>query len=162
MRCGEHCEQTTRPHFLQWCLRNRNVNCLLHTGQWVTWASGCHGGRSRSLSRLDAESVWARGEYDGGGGSGRSRDCADVDTGDESSTMGWTLEPACELLRIRRDDGRRVGGSAVVRRLLRSELLPEDGESVRAGGGGREGRASKADEVDASEPAVMVLGAVDV
>lgn len=52
MRCGEHWEHTTRPHFLQWCFRNKKVKCLLHTGQCVTSASGCHGGSSRSLSRL--------------------------------------------------------------------------------------------------------------
>jgi hypothetical protein len=52
MRCGEHWEHTTRPHFLQWCFLNKKVNCLLHTGQCVTSESGCHGGKTRSLSRL--------------------------------------------------------------------------------------------------------------
>lgn len=52
MRWGEHCEHTTLPHFLQWCLRNRKVKWRLQTGQRVTSVSGCHGGRTRSLSRL--------------------------------------------------------------------------------------------------------------
>jgi hypothetical protein len=58
MRCGEHWEHTTRPHFLQWCFLNKKVNCLLHTGQCVTSESGCHGGKTRSLSRLKGLGVF--------------------------------------------------------------------------------------------------------
>ena len=85
----------------------------------MTAESGCHGGRTRSLSRLA-----------GGGGSGRSRKDALAGAGDESSAMGSVLVPACEPLRMRMLEGRRKGDSAVVRRLLRSELLVEDVVSV--------------------------------
>lgn len=56
--------------------------------------------------------------------------------------MGSAPGPACELLCALplMPDPRRMGDSAVVRRRLRSEELPEDGVSVR--GGGREGRAN--------------------
>lgn len=72
--------------------------------------------------------------------------------------MGSALEPACELLCALElmPEPRRTGDSAVVRRRLRSEELPEDGVSVR--GGGREGRASG--EVDEGES--MCEGAVEV
>lgn len=69
--------------------------------------------------------------------------------------MGSELEPACELLCILMLDGRRMGDSAVVRRLLRSELLPEEGVSVR--GGGRDGRANGDDGEGGS-----ILGSVEV
>jgi hypothetical protein len=70
--------------------------------------------------------------------------------------MGSALEPACELLGALMPEPRRMGDSAVVRRLLRSELLPDDGVSVR--GGGREGRANG----DEGEGASMFEGAVEV
>lgn len=154
MRCGEHWEQTTRPHFLQWCFLNKKVKCLLQTGHCVTCASGCQGGKTRSLSRLNVG--WALGgaEYDGGGGRGRSREGA----GDESRRIGSVLEPAWALLWTRMLEGRRMGVSAVVRRLLRSELLAEDDVSVR--GGGREGRAKGGDDEGGSGGAM--LGAVEV
>jgi hypothetical protein len=69
--------------------------------------------------------------------------------------MGSELEPACELLCILTLDGRRMGDSAVVRRLLRSELLPEDGVSAR--GGGCEGRANGEDDDGGS-----MFGSVEV
>lgn len=87
----------------------------------MTAESGCHGGRTRSLSRLVVV---------GGGGSGRSRMDALAGAGDGSSTMGSVLVPACEPPRMRMLEGRRKGDSAVVRRLLRSELLAEDVVSV--------------------------------
>lgn len=69
--------------------------------------------------------------------------------------MGSALEPGCELLCTLMAEGRRMGDSAVVRRLLRSALLLEDGVSVR--GGGREGRANGEDDDGES-----MLGAVAV
>ncbi len=56
-------------------------------------------------------------------------------------TMGVALEPACELLRALRVEGRRRGDSAAVRRLLRSTLLAEDEVSTGKAKGGREGKA---------------------
>ena len=123
----------------------------MQTGQCVTSESGCQGGKTKSLSRLNSLGVSKGSEYDGGGGSGRSRS----GTGDESSTIGSELEPSCELLRALILEGRRIGDSAVVRRLLRSELLPEDDVSVR--GGGREGKANGEDEDEG-----FMLGAVEV
>ena len=144
MRCGEHWAHTTRPHFLQWCFRNKKVNCLLHTGQCVTSASGCHGGKTRSPSRLHGAGGCEAGEYEGGGGSGRSRSGA----GDGDSTMGFVLEPGRSLVGMVLFEGRRMGDSAVVRRLLRSL-------AASVGGGGRAGRASGEDDDEGS-----MLGAV--
>ena len=92
----------------------------------MTAESGCHGGKTRSLSRLVV----------GGGGSGRSRMDALAGAGDGSSTMGSVLVPAREPPRMRMLEGRRKGDSAVVRRLLRSELLAEDVDVVSVGGCG--------------------------
>lgn len=45
IRWGEHAEQTTRPHFRQWCFRYQKVNSTSHIGHLLTSASGCHLGR---------------------------------------------------------------------------------------------------------------------
>lgn len=50
--------------------------------------------------------------------------------------MGSVLVPAREPPRMRMLEGRRKGDSAVVRRLLRSELLAEDVDVVSVGGCG--------------------------
>lgn len=44
MRCGEHVEHTTRPHFLQWCFLVHRPKAVRQTGHSSTAASGCHGG----------------------------------------------------------------------------------------------------------------------
>jgi hypothetical protein len=80
------------------------------------------------------------GEYVGGGG---GRGVAGPETGEELSTMGSAVDVPGVLECILMLDGRRMGESAVVRRLLRSELRDED-ESVR--GGGRFGRAYRDDD----------------
>lgn len=126
MRCGEHNEHTTRPHFLQWCFLYRNVNCLPHTGHCETSESGCQRGNTMSLCLLTGP-AFACGEGDGGGGSGR------WGAGDESSTIGSELLFPAPFECILILDGRLMGESLVVRRLLRSELR-DDEESVRGRG----------------------------
>jgi hypothetical protein len=137
MRCGEHDAHTTLPHFLQWCFLYRKVKFLPHTGHCETSASGCQGGSTMSLPLLRG-SVSSRGGRGGGsGGSGR------VEAGDESSTIGSELDAPAVLECILILEGRLMGESAVVSRLLRSELC-EDDESVR--GGGRLGSVYRDDE----------------
>lgn len=48
---GEQAAHTTRPHFLQWCLRNQKLNSVWQTGHRATSESGCHFGNTMSLSR---------------------------------------------------------------------------------------------------------------
>jgi hypothetical protein len=130
MRCGEHVAQTTLPHFLQWCFLYKNVKILPHTGQRDTSASGCHCGRSISLTLLNGPGFEGLVLLVvGKAGSGR----ADMAAGDESSTIGSELELPALFECILMPDGRRKGESAVVSRLLRSELC-EDDESERGGG----------------------------
>lgn len=143
IRCGEHEEHTTLPHFLQWCFLNKKVKYLPHTGHCETSESGCQRGKTISLCLL-AGAVFGCGESDGGGKGGRGgrggrggsddRDGA----GDESNTMGSELVLPVLFECILMLDGRLMGASAVVKRRLRSELRDED-ESVR-GGKGRFGR----------------------
>ena len=38
---GAQLPQTTRPQFLQWCLRNKNVNERVQIGHFETESSGC-------------------------------------------------------------------------------------------------------------------------
>lgn len=49
MRCGEQLLHTTRPHFLQWCLRKKNEKDVLQTGQALTSWSACHFGTGSRL-----------------------------------------------------------------------------------------------------------------
>jgi hypothetical protein len=86
---------------------------------------------------LRGVSVLDRDGTGGGGGSGR------VDRGDKSNTMGSEVDVPALFECILMLDGLLMGESAVVRRLLRSELRDDD-ESVR--GGGRLGSAYREDE----------------
>jgi hypothetical protein len=125
MRCGEHDAHTTLPHFLQWCFLNRKVKFRPHTGHCETSASGCHGGSTISLPLLDV-SMLGCGAGDGGSGVCAGR-------GEESNTIGSEVEVPGTVECILILEGRLIGESAVVKRLLRSELWDDD-ESVRVGG----------------------------
>jgi hypothetical protein len=100
----------------------------LHTGHCETSLSGCHGGNTISLCLLVVP-VFACDVTPmvGVGGSGL------FEAGDESNTIGSVLESPAFSECMRMLDGRLIGESAVVRRLLRSELR-EDDESVRCEG----------------------------
>jgi hypothetical protein len=129
IRCGEHVAHTTLPHFRQWCFLNRNVNVFLHTGHCETSASGCQGGNTMSLPLLKDPVLDCEGKEGGCGEGGKGR----AEAGEESSTMGSEVDVPGVLECILILEGRLMGESAVVSRLLRSELR-EDDESVRVGG----------------------------
>jgi hypothetical protein len=117
------------------------VKFLSHTGHCETSASGCHGGRAISLNLRGVSGLFGSAYAGGarGGGAGE----AGPETGDELSTMGSAFDVPGLLECILMLEGRRMGDSAVVKRLLRSELSDEL-ESVR--GGGRFGSAYREEE----------------
>jgi hypothetical protein len=141
IRCGEQAAHTTLPHFLQWCFLCRNVKFLPHTGHCETSASGCQGGRAISLTLLGVAGLCGSAYVgaDGGGSGG----AAGPEIGEELRTMGSEVDVPGLLECILMLEGRRMGDSAAVRRLLRSELSDEL-ESER--GGGRFGRAYRGEE----------------
>jgi hypothetical protein len=141
MRCGEQAAHTTLPHFLQWCFLCKNVKFLPHTGHCETSASGCQGGRAISLTLLGVAGLFGSAYAGGGGGGGAS--VAGSETGEELRTMGSEVDVPGLLECILMLEGRRMGDSAVVRRLLRSELSDEL-ESER--GGGRFGSAYRGED----------------